>query len=113
MLSRRRAVRRRERSAPQLTRRGRVVVVAFFVLVTLAVCFAGARAVSWAADGVPAQNHAGQPWVVVNQGDTLWKIAEAAPGDRDPATTIAEIVRINGLDDSLIRPGTRLYLPAS
>jgi LysM repeat protein len=48
--------------------------------------------------------------VVVQPGDTLWDIAEAA-GDGDPRELVGEIRAINGLDDAVIRPGQELRLP--
>lgn len=95
----------------RLTRRGRVVLVTVFAGLSLAAFWAGAKATSWADDATPV-SHAGQPWVVVNQGDTLWKIADAYAVGDDPGPVVAEIIKLNDLDDSLIRPGTRLYLPA-
>ncbi|MFI6594773.1 LysM peptidoglycan-binding domain-containing protein [Nonomuraea sp. NPDC050536] len=97
--------------AVRLTRRGRIVLVTFFVVLTLGICFAGATATGWAARGAAVPSHAGLPWVVVDQGDTLWKIAQNVDHGDDPARVVAEIVRLNALDDSLIRPGTRLYVP--
>ncbi|WP_214320511.1 LysM peptidoglycan-binding domain-containing protein [Nonomuraea sediminis] len=83
----------------------------FLVVVALGVFFAGARAAGWAAQGGATPSHAGLPWVVVDEGDTLWKIAQNVDHGDDPAKVVAEIVRLNGLGDSLIRPGTRLYVP--
>lgn len=88
-----------------------MVVVTVLAALSLAAFWAGAKATSWAAADDAARDHTGQPWVIVNQGDTLWKIADAYNAGGDPAVTISEIVRLNDLDDSLIRPGTRLYLP--
>lgn len=50
--------------------------------------------------------------IVVRAGDTLWDIAveHSGPGS-DPRRTVAEIVELNGLESSAIRPGDRLVLP--
>jgi len=50
--------------------------------------------------------------IVVRAGDTLWDIAveHSLPGS-DPRRTVAEIVELNGLESSAIRPGDRLVLP--
>ncbi len=72
----------------------------------------GTRAVSLASVGQPVPSHAGLPWVVVGPGDTLWTIADAV-SPADDATAVAdEIMRLNGLRSSLIRPGTKLYIPS-
>ncbi|MFI6321818.1 LysM peptidoglycan-binding domain-containing protein [Nonomuraea sp. NPDC050556] len=86
-------------------------MVTVLAALSLAAFWAGAKATSWADDGAP-KDHTGQPWVVVDRGDTLWKIADAYAVDGDPGKLVSEIVRLNDLDDSLIRPGTKLYLPA-
>jgi hypothetical protein len=52
--------------------------------------------------------------VVVVSGDTLWAIAATVtePGD-DIRQTIAEIMELNDLSSSTIRPGQRLLVPGS
>ncbi|MEU7454180.1 LysM peptidoglycan-binding domain-containing protein [Streptosporangium roseum] len=93
----------------RLTRRGRIVVVAALTLVTLGALWVGAR-----IDAASALEHGGREelsWVVVRGGDTLWEIADAVTEGGDPAPTIRRIMDLNGLSDSVIRPGTRLYLP--
>ncbi|MFD8558856.1 LysM peptidoglycan-binding domain-containing protein [Streptosporangium canum] len=93
----------------RLTRRGRIVVVAALTLVTLGALWVGAR-----IDAASALEHGSREdlsWVVVRGGDTLWEIADAATGGGDPAPAIRRIMDLNGLSDSVIRPGTRLYLP--
>jgi len=46
-------------------------------------------------------------WHTVRRGETLGKIA------KKNGTTVSVLKRINGLRSSLIRPGQRIYLPAS
>ncbi|GAA3102416.1 LysM peptidoglycan-binding domain-containing protein [Nonomuraea salmonea] len=41
----------------------------------------------------------------------MWKIADALAEGEDPAALVEEIKRLNGLPDSFIRPGSRLYVP--
>ncbi|MEV4165490.1 MULTISPECIES: LysM peptidoglycan-binding domain-containing protein [Nonomuraea] len=96
----------------RLTRRGRIVLVGLFAALTLGGFVLGAKATSWAiAQESRGMGREGLPWVVVEKGDTLWTIAAAvSPGD-DTAATAGEIMRLNGLSSSLIRPGGRLYLP--
>lgn len=57
------------------------MLVFVVAVLALGVLWLGTRAVSLAADGVVVPSHAGLPWVVVGQGDTLWSIADAvSPG---------------------------------
>ncbi|MUL43013.1 LysM peptidoglycan-binding domain-containing protein [Streptomonospora sp. PA3] len=101
----------------RLTRRGRIVVVsAATVLATaaLAVLFTGAATAGASASGAPTETAlSGQApaTVVVQDGDTLWDIAQRVrPGD-DPRSTVHEIVRVNGLSESELEPGQELVMP--
>lgn len=90
----------------RLTRRGRsVLVVALLAIVSVAVVLGAIRAT--AASTTPPQG-----WVatVVQPGDTLWSLAAADSG-QDPRAVIATIRSVNGLNDSALIPGQRLYLP--
>ena len=51
--------------------------------------------------------------VVVQQGDSLWNIAQRQAPERDPRDTIHEIRELNGLRDNLIQPGQVLLIPTS
>ncbi|WP_165781411.1 LysM peptidoglycan-binding domain-containing protein [Streptosporangium minutum] len=93
----------------RLTRRGRIVVVAALTLVTLGALWVGARID--AASALEGGGREGLSWVVVRGGDTLWEIADSVTEGGDPAAVIRRIMDLNGLSDSVIRPGTRLYLP--
>ncbi|WP_158088734.1 LysM peptidoglycan-binding domain-containing protein [Thermoactinospora rubra] len=87
-------------------------MVTLVAAVALGGFWLGTRAAGFAAEaaGIPAT--AGLPWVVVEKGDTLWSIADAVTAEgRDVDATVEEIMRLNRLDNSLIRPGTRLYVP--
>ena len=91
----------------RLTRRGRLVVLGFFVLMASlasAVLFATA---SRASDPGTAP----APTVVVRPHDTLWSIASRTSPHRDPVATVAEIRRLNRLPDYVIHPGDTLVLP--
>jgi len=103
-------MRRIEQPAPlRLTRRGRVVVLTFFILLASL-----ASAVLWAtasrADDPPAGP---APTVVVQSGDTLWDIAARTSPGRSPHEVSAEIRRLNGLgaDDITIHVGETLTVP--
>ncbi|TMR89628.1 LysM peptidoglycan-binding domain-containing protein [Nonomuraea basaltis] len=110
---RRAASRLERRSSPplRLTRRGRVVLVVAVALLSLGGFWLGTRAVGHASVKVVVPSHAGLPWVEVHQGDTLWAIADVLSGGEDPGAVVEEIKRLNGLPDSIIHPGVRLYVP--
>jgi hypothetical protein len=95
------------RPSLRLTRRGRAVVLMFFVaLASLAsaVLFTTASRADNPRTG-PA------PTVVVQPHETLWSIAIRNSGRRDPYAVVAEIERLNGLPDEIIQPGRTLILP--
>ncbi|MFG1698982.1 LysM peptidoglycan-binding domain-containing protein [Nonomuraea sp. NPDC049309] len=95
----------------RLTRRGRIVLVVAAALLSLGGFWLGTRAAGYAAVQVVVTDHAGLPWVEVHKGDTLWQIADALAEGEDPAALVEEIKRLNGLPDSFIQPGSRLYVP--
>jgi LysM repeat protein len=91
----------------RLTRRGRAVVLMFFVAMASlasAVLFTTASRAN-NPETRPA------PTVVVQRYDTLWSIATRAAPRADPYATVAEIQRLNGLDDYVVEPGDTLILP--
>ena len=91
----------------RLTRRGRTVVLAFFVLLASlasAVLFTTASRASDPDTG-PA------PTVVVQPHDTLWSIATRTSPRRDPYAAVAEIQRLNNLEGYVVHPGETLVLP--
>ena len=91
----------------RLTRRGRVVLLGFFILMS---CLASAVLLTTAsrAEDAPAGP---APSVVVQPHDTLWSIATRTAPDRDPYAAIAELQRINDLDGFVVHPGQTLELP--
>ena len=91
----------------RLTRRGRVVVLMFFVLLASlasAVLFTTASRADNPPVG-PART------VVVQEHDTLWAIATRNGGRRDPYATVADIRKLNSLPDYVVQPGQTLILP--
>jgi LysM repeat protein len=91
----------------RLTRRGRaVVLVALFLSATLAsaVLFTTASRADDPSTG-PA------PTVVVQPGDTLWKIAARNVHRRDNQEAVAELRDLNKLSSYDIQPGDVLLLP--
>ena len=91
----------------RLTRRGRVVVLAFFVLMA-SLASAILLATASRADGREAGP---APTVVVQRDDTLWSIATRTAPDRDPYAAMAEIKRLNGIRGYVVHPGQHLELP--
>jgi LysM repeat protein len=91
----------------RLTRRGRAVVLTFFVgTSTLASAFLLSTA-SRAEQPVSGP----APTVVVQPHDTLWSIATRTAPRRDPYAAVAEIQRINNLDGYVVHSGQTLELP--
>lgn len=96
----------RVRRAPvRLTRRGRLVMLAFLVMLA-GLAAALAAPASEAADPPGAAQVA-----VVQPGDTLWSIAERHRPGGDRFATIEEIRRLNRLPDYTVHAGQRLELP--
>jgi LysM repeat protein len=89
----------------RLTRRGRAVLVALFVLVVAGVVVLLSPAARGADPARPAET------AVVQPGDTLWSVAARHRPSRDPYGVIAEIRRLNGLDDNIVHAGQELTLP--
>jgi LysM repeat protein len=98
---------RRQPAPLRLTRRGRVVVLTFFVsLASLA------SAVLWTTASRADEPPSGPaPTVVVQPHDTLWSIASRTAPERSPREVVAEIRRLNGLEDYYIHAGETLILP--
>jgi len=91
----------------RLTRRGRAVVLMFFVLMASLASAVLFTTASRAND--PERGPA--PTVVVQPSDTLWSIATRVAPHRDPRAAVAEIQRLNGLGDYTIQPGETLIVP--
>ncbi|MCM3656811.1 LysM peptidoglycan-binding domain-containing protein [Agromyces mediolanus] len=101
------------RTRLRLTRRGRVVFTALGALpLVIWAAFSVLGAGAAAADDAFGQTGTSFEYVTVGAGDTLWEIAEAADPGADPRVVIDDIVRLNGLDSSVVEPGQRLALPA-
>lgn len=103
---------RPEQTRLRLTRRGRVVftVLAAIPLVVwalVAVLGSGGAA----ADVSSTSPSSSFEYVTIGRGDSLWAIAESLAPDGDPRELVDEIIRLNGLADSVVEPGQRLALP--
>lgn len=104
------------RSAVQLTRRGRLLLLGLpalllaAALLAAAIFWAGsalnqAQATTTAEHGVQAEQ------VTVSQGDTLWSIASAAEAGTEVQQLITQIAELNGLDSAQLQPGQVLHIP--
>jgi LysM domain len=91
----------------RLTRRGRVVVLVFFVLMA---SLASAILLT-TASRAESRVSGSAPSVVVRPDDTLWSIATRTAPDRDPYAAMAEIKKINGIEGYVVHAGQRLALP--
>lgn len=98
------------RTRLRLTRRGRVVFTGLASLPLVIWAFVLVLGSGVAAADVDSAG-ATFEYITVGQGDSLWGIAEAIDPSGDVREVIAEIVRLNGLDDAVVEPGQRLALP--
>jgi hypothetical protein len=97
-------VRRRTR----LTRRGRLVLLgmsALLLLAAISVGRAGSQAATATENGPMLQQ------TTVQQGETLWAVAQRIAPKNDPRDVVAQIRRINHLQSSGLRVGQQLLLP--
>jgi LysM repeat protein len=91
----------------RLTRRGRAVVLGFFIVMASI-----ASAILLTTASRAEQPRSGPaPSVVVQPDDTLWSIATRTAPRRDPFAAVAEIREINGLEGYVVHPGQTLELP--
>lgn len=89
----------------RLTRRGRVVVFVFFLLLAAAAITLAATASRAADPARPAGT------TVVQEGDTLWSIADRHHPRGDRVAVIEEIRRLNSLHGYTVFVGQELKLP--
>jgi len=91
----------------RLTKRGRLVVLVFVVvsLFTALIMF-GSFANATATNAGPAT-----AVVVVQQGESLWSIAQSIAPNADPRATINDIKDLNGFNDSVVSAGQSIVVP--
>lgn len=89
----------------RLTRRGRLVILALFVLVVFT------AGILLSGGSVATERPEETRLVMVGTGDTLWEIAGAVAGDGDVRDMVARIQRLNGLDSSMVAAGQKLRVP--
>ena len=100
----------------RITRRGRLartlaLVVLMGVLALSLVDTLASR--SALADDTPPTAPVLTQSVVVEQGDSLWLIAERAAPESDPRGVVTQIRELNGLRSNVIQPGQVLLIPAA
>jgi LysM repeat protein len=93
----------------RLTKRGRVLLLAALVAVLFG-AFSLGRSVSEAA---PPSAQPAQHLVTVQQGDSLWTLAQRVAPDNDPRDVVARIRDLNDLSSSSLTPGQQLVLPVA
>lgn len=100
-------------SVVRLTRRGRMLrAVALAALVVALVGMTAARLTGQPARaGASAATPVATVSVVVEQGDSLWAIAQRVTPGSDPREVVREIRALNGLRSNLIQPGQALLVP--
>ncbi|MEO3742943.1 LysM peptidoglycan-binding domain-containing protein [Plantactinospora sp. B24E8] len=96
----------------RLTRRGRAVVTILLLLLVAAAAAVLSPASRASRPGSGVAHATAPAAVVVGPGDSLWSLAERHRPDRDPATVVDEIRRLNRMDGYLVYVGQRLLLPA-
>ena len=92
----------------RLTRRGRLVVLAFSLLAVMVLGFVLASgAVGTKEGGTPEPTET----VMVGTGDTLWDIAADAAEGGDVREMVDRIKSLNALDSGMVTAGQRLRVP--
>ena len=92
----------------RLTRRGRLVVLAFALLVVLGLgLLLAAGSVATEEPGTPEPTRV----VMVGSGETLWDIAAGIADDGDVRGMVDHIERLNALDTGMVVAGQRLRVP--
>ncbi|WP_218938397.1 LysM peptidoglycan-binding domain-containing protein [Modestobacter altitudinis] len=94
----------------RLTERGRRVVAGLSIAVGLSIAAVTVVTVQLTADRGGLEL-AGSSTVVVQQGDTLWSLAQELAPEEDPRAVVDAIVDLNGLEDVDLLPGAVLQLP--
>lgn len=115
-----RPVREVRRSTVRLTRRGRVVVFAFALVVLFGIALIGARVAFAVEDGADSGARFRGPapaahTMVVGDGDTLWDISAEAVAGTDASIREMEqrIKELNSLESSMLVSGQTLIIPTA
>ena len=92
----------------RLTTRGRVVALIALAALAFALVSLGRVVTAASTESAVPPRHA----VVVQPGETLWRIARDVAPHADPRITVGRIIEINGLDGAQVRVGQQLLVPA-
>ncbi|EGD40948.1 LysM peptidoglycan-binding domain-containing protein [Nocardioides sp. WG-D5] len=110
-----RPVREVRRSTVRLTRRGRIVVFAFALVVLFGIALIGARVAFAVEDGADKSPAPSAHTMVVGDGDTLWDISAEAVAGTDASIREMEqrIKELNSLESSMLVSGQTLIIPTA
>ena len=110
-----RPVREVRRSTVRLTRRGRVVVFAFALVILFGIALVGARVAFAAENGANFREPSSGHTMVVGDGDTLWDISSEAVAGSDASIWEMEhaIKELNSLESSMLVAGQTLIVPTA
>lgn len=101
------------RGSVRLTRRGRLVRSGVLAALGLALLVLGVVQLTSAPAraGAEVTGPVTVAEVTVEQGDSLWVIAERVAPGRDPRDVIHALRELNGLSSNLLQPGQVLLVP--
>jgi hypothetical protein len=110
-----RPVREERRSTVRLTRRGRVVVFAFALVVLFGIALIGAKVAFAVENGADKSPSPSAHTMVVGDGDTLWDISSKAVAGTDSSIREMEqrIKELNSLESSMLVSGQTLIVPTA
>jgi hypothetical protein len=91
----------------RLTRRGRLVLVMFVMIIAVIAGLTFGRGSSLAASSA----HPIQHTVVVSAGETLWSVAARIAPHDDPRLVVADIESLNHLASADVEAGQQLLVP--
>jgi hypothetical protein len=91
----------------RLTRRGRIVLVLFVMLLLVIAGFTLGHGSSQAA----GRHHHVQHTVTVEAGESLWAVAARIAPHVDPRVVVADIQSLNHLATPSVVPGQQLLIP--
>lgn len=97
------------------TARVSVAVRTFLIILAAVVCFAFLTGMNRPAKTAKDDEHTSYMTYVVQEGDTIWSIAENNLSDRFPTcrSYVKEVMRANNMKDSDIYPGDLIAVPAA